>query len=56
MRPALLTVLALALAWPIWWAARWVQGAAGLEFLGLVFPAAALLLALGLAARWLDRH
>lgn len=48
------TVVAVALAWPTWMGAGWLQERAGLEWLGLVFPAVALALALSLAARVLD--
>jgi hypothetical protein len=48
------TFAALALAWPAWLAALWLQERAGLDWLGLVFPGAVLALALGVAARVLD--
>ncbi len=56
MRPAALTLLALVLGWTVWQVAAWAQGMAGLDWLGLAFPGAVLLLALSQAARWLDRH
>lgn len=49
------TAGALGLAWLAWVAAAWLQEQAGLPWLGLVWPAACVLLACGLAARIIDR-
>lgn len=48
------TALALTAAWPLWLGGLWLQERAGLEWLGLVFPAVVLALALSLAGRVLD--
>ena len=49
------TALALAVAWPLWLGALWVQERVGLDWLGLVFPGAVLVVALGGASRALDQ-
>jgi len=50
------TLAALALVWLAWWSGGWMQEKAGLEWLGLIWPAACVMLACGLFARLLDRH
>ncbi len=54
MKATLFTLMALALGWGLWLGGQWLQGLLGLEVLGLAMPGAVVLLALGLAGRWLD--
>ncbi len=54
MKPALVTLASLALGWVLWLGGQWLQAVLELEMLGLALPGALILLALGLAGRWLD--
>ncbi len=46
-----LTAVAMGLAWGAWQGAAWAQGMLGLDWLGMVFPAGVLALALTAMSR-----
>jgi len=50
------TLLAVALACGAWRGGAWAQGMLGLEWLGLLVPAGAVVLSLGVLARALREH
>ena len=56
MKPALLTLLMLALCWPLWLLGGWLPEQASLDDLALICRVLLIFAGLGLMARLTDAH